>query len=278
LKQDISLITVTYNSEKIIADFLNQKEINLFKEVIVIDNNSNDDTSKIIKEKFPDIKLHVNIENIGFGSAMNFGAKIAKNKKVLLINPDTFFTKNFLKNLIFAIQEKPNFEVLLPTLIDYGCAVPNNNLEIKFIEPTVYGSCFLVNLEKFHNKIIFDENIFLFFEDYDLIKNLERKNERKITINNCYLIFKRGESSISKNIIKIKNWHYGWSYCYTLKKFNSSRVYKTILIKYFLKNFKRCFIFLLVLNFHRLYEIVCRLKGSIAFLRGVDAKKIGGNF
>jgi N-acetylglucosaminyl-diphospho-decaprenol L-rhamnosyltransferase len=277
LKPTITLITVTFNSEKIIRDFLSQNEILNFDEIIVVDNCSTDNTIKIISNEFKDIKIIKNKRNIGYGSALNKGVTASKNEKVLLINPDTFFSKGFYLTLINAIKIKTNFSVLVPTMIEEGFSLPEVSLKTFFYRTNLYGSCFLVNIKKFKDTQIFDENIFLFFEDYDLIKRLELRKEKKIAINNCFLFFKRGGSSSSPKINKIKNWHYGWSFGYITKKYSYSLKSKIIIFNFFVKNLSRLFIYFLFFNFKRLTPTFFRLIGLIAFIFGVKAKRIGSD-
>ena len=271
----ISLISVTYNSENIIEEFLSQKEIKFFNEVIIVDNNSIDQTPDIIYKKFPNVKLIKNKINLGYGTALNIGCNYSKNNNVILINPDTTFTKDFYIKLLNAINVNRNYSVLVPNLVEFGDLIPESkNNKSQLSKAKFFGSCFFVNLDAFSDNKIFDERIFLFFEDYDLIKRLENINEKKIMINDCFLFFKRGESSKKDNVNKIKNWHFGWSYCYVSKKYNSYLSYKLEVSKYFIKCIKRFLIYLILNNKVRFNRNYYQLKGALAFVRGVEAKKI----
>ncbi len=68
-------------------------------EIIVVDNNSTDDTKEWLKEQ-NDIKLILNNENLGFPGGCNVGIKIAqKDNDILLLNNDTVVTPRWLENL-----------------------------------------------------------------------------------------------------------------------------------------------------------------------------------
>lgn len=87
----LSIIIVTYNSEKLIGPCLEsifKTTAGLDFEIIIVDNNSQDGTINLIKAKFPQILLIENKENIGFARAINQGVKIAQGEFVLLLNPD----------------------------------------------------------------------------------------------------------------------------------------------------------------------------------------------
>src|SRR5437016_4719904 len=86
---DVTVIIVTYNSAASIHDCLNsvaaQKGLRL--ETILIDNASGDDTVAQIRE-FPNVRLIVNQENIGFGLANNQAFKTSQGRFIYLLNPD----------------------------------------------------------------------------------------------------------------------------------------------------------------------------------------------
>jgi N-acetylglucosaminyl-diphospho-decaprenol L-rhamnosyltransferase len=88
---DISFIIVTYNSEASIYDCLQsiyaQQNPASF-EVIVIDNDSQDATTNIIRCHFPRVKLILSDENLGFAEGNNVAMKSALGKIITLVNPD----------------------------------------------------------------------------------------------------------------------------------------------------------------------------------------------
>ncbi|HPQ08673.1 MAG TPA: glycosyltransferase [Bacteroidia bacterium] len=96
---DISVIIVNYNVkyflEQCIRSVLKAKS-HLNIEIIVVDNHSVDGSVQLIKEKFPEITLIENKENVGFSKANNQGIRIAKGKYILLLNPDTVLQEDTL--------------------------------------------------------------------------------------------------------------------------------------------------------------------------------------
>ncbi|MFH0875476.1 MAG: glycosyltransferase family 2 protein, partial [archaeon] len=90
MKNNIPLISViipAYNEEKCITECLNSLKNQQFKdfELIVIDNNSKDSTSKIAKQYTKKVFL---CKEQGISSARNFGAKKAKGKILCFIDAD----------------------------------------------------------------------------------------------------------------------------------------------------------------------------------------------
>jgi GT2 family glycosyltransferase len=58
-------------------------------EVFVVDNNSVDNSVEMVLEKFPQVQLIQNKENVGFSKANNQAIRAAKGEYILLLNPDT---------------------------------------------------------------------------------------------------------------------------------------------------------------------------------------------
>ncbi len=79
---------------------------NINAEVIIVDNNSKDESCQMIKELFPDVKLIENKENLGFSKGNNIGVAQAKGEYICILNPDTVVAEDtFIKLLKFADQQ-----------------------------------------------------------------------------------------------------------------------------------------------------------------------------
>lgn len=102
---DVSVIIVSYNTIDHIMnciDSVYNKTKDIDFEIVVVDNNSPDNTVELLKEKYSNLSnfrvLELN-ENIGFGRANNAGFEIIKGRNVLLLNPDTILINNAIKVL-----------------------------------------------------------------------------------------------------------------------------------------------------------------------------------
>ena len=85
-----SIIIVSFNSSAFISRCLSPLVGLLNKsEIIVVDNNSEDNTLSIVEKDFPSVKTVPQKENLGFGRAANRGVTEAKGEFVFLLNPDT---------------------------------------------------------------------------------------------------------------------------------------------------------------------------------------------
>jgi GT2 family glycosyltransferase len=99
----LSIIIVNYNVQYFLEQCLNSvdKAIrNIDAEVIVVDNNSVDQSLHMLKLKFPWVKIIANTENTGFSKANNQGIAIAKGQYILLLNPDTLVKEDTFSRVI----------------------------------------------------------------------------------------------------------------------------------------------------------------------------------
>jgi GT2 family glycosyltransferase len=97
----LSVVIVNYNVryflEQCIRSLLRATS-NLESEIIVVDNQSTDDSCQMIKEQFPFVQLIENRENVGFSKANNQGVRMAKGEFICILNPDTVVPEDtFLK-------------------------------------------------------------------------------------------------------------------------------------------------------------------------------------
>ena len=76
-------------------------------EIIVVDNNSPDDSCAMMKSRFPEVMLIENKDNAGFPKGNNIGVASAKGEYVCILNPDTVVAEDtFIKVLDFVRAQK----------------------------------------------------------------------------------------------------------------------------------------------------------------------------
>ena len=100
---DLSIIIVNYNVKEFLQNLLtslSKAVANLSTEIIVVDNGSDDGSVELLRDKFPQVALIANKDNLGFSKANNLGLKIAKGKYLLLLNPDTIIQEDTFEKLI----------------------------------------------------------------------------------------------------------------------------------------------------------------------------------
>jgi len=90
---DLSIIIVNYNVKHFLEQCLFSVQAaiaGMQAEVIVIDNNSTDNSLAYLQPKFRNFRFIANTNNVGFGKACNQGFHICTSDYVLLLNPDVF--------------------------------------------------------------------------------------------------------------------------------------------------------------------------------------------
>lgn len=73
----------------------------------MVDNNSVDGSISLIKEKFPQVRLIANSENVGFSAANNQAISVSQGKYVLLLNPDTVVQEDSFEKTIAFMDQHP---------------------------------------------------------------------------------------------------------------------------------------------------------------------------
>jgi GT2 family glycosyltransferase len=82
-------VIVTYNSAGEIGDLLaDLRSLAPGMRVIVIDNDSRDETARLVRQDFPEVELVVNPQNVGYARAVNQGLRLCVTNYVFLLNPD----------------------------------------------------------------------------------------------------------------------------------------------------------------------------------------------
>ncbi|RZJ54378.1 MAG: glycosyltransferase family 2 protein [Flavobacterium sp.] len=87
-------------------------------EIIVIDNNSSDDSCLMMKERFPDVKLIENKNNFGFPKGNNIGVAQAKGKYICILNPDTVVAEDTFTRILAFAERQTNLGIVGCKLID----------------------------------------------------------------------------------------------------------------------------------------------------------------
>lgn len=139
---EISIIIVSYN----VIHFLELCLTSVMKaisdinaEVIVVDNVSVDDSCDLVAQKFSQVKLICNQENVGFAAANNQGLAHAHGQYIHFLNPDTILPEDFYtKNLQF-MEDHPEAGSLGPRLIDgKGLYAPDSKKSFPDFWTSVY--------------------------------------------------------------------------------------------------------------------------------------------
>ena len=89
---DVSVLVVTYHcreAARTCLESLHEHTGDAAFEAIVVDNASGDGTAEMVTDEFPEARLLVLAENVGFARAVNLASEEARGEYLLLLNPDT---------------------------------------------------------------------------------------------------------------------------------------------------------------------------------------------
>ncbi|MEP7334886.1 MAG: glycosyltransferase family 2 protein [Actinomycetota bacterium] len=90
-----------------LRDFPPQRPINIH----VVDNASADGTVKMVRDEFPEVRLHASGTNLGFSAANNLAIREGSHQYVLALNPDTRVTQGAFDSLLELMDEHPEIGI-----------------------------------------------------------------------------------------------------------------------------------------------------------------------
>jgi len=111
----VTIIIPTYNRIHLLNTLLEsiKKQTHKKLEIILIDDASTDDTSLMIQQLYPSIKLIINHKNRGPSFSKNQGIKKSKGKYLLFLDSDVILhKKNSIKTLLKHLQDYPKIGVI----------------------------------------------------------------------------------------------------------------------------------------------------------------------
>lgn len=246
----LSVIILNYN----VQYFLEQCVLSVQRsikgvdaEIIVIDNNSPDDSCAMMKTKFPEITLIENKENVGFSTANNQAVAIAKGEYVCILNPDTAVAEDTfivslkyaesIKNLgalgiylmdgtgFFLPESKRNLPTPKASLLKllgagknyYANHIPKN----KSGEVDVLVGAFMLLKRSVYNKVNgFDEDYFMYGEDIDFSYKITKAGYKNYYLGSSAILHYKGEST-QKDAAYLDRF-YGAMHIFYKKHFNTN--------------------------------------------------------
>lgn len=117
----LSIIIVNYNVKHFLDQCLTSVRRAITKidaDVWVVDNNSVDGSVRMVRDKFPEVKLIANKDNAGFSRANNQAIKASEGEYVLLLNPDTVVEDDTFSKIIAFMDAHPGAGGLGVKMID----------------------------------------------------------------------------------------------------------------------------------------------------------------
>lgn len=183
MSKTVSIIIVNYNGLFYLKKCLRAIKKQNFKhiEIVVVDNNSSDNTIAYLEKDHPEIKIIKNKINFGFAKANNEGAKIAKGYFLFFLNNDTELFPNTVEQLLavyrpnsiltgFQIstrdKKSPGHSGAGMDIFGYSYSNQKDYSKTKVFYAD--GAALFLKKKDFMQLGMFDEKLFMFQEDVDL--------------------------------------------------------------------------------------------------------------
>ena len=253
----LTVIILTYKTNnQILLDCLNS--IDKKVKIKIIENSNDFRNKETLLKNFPNLSIICTNKNLGFGGGNNFGLRNIDTKFGLILSPDTVCNKGFFENIKLYLQGEVEFSIIGITYADKNIHSPFGYFEKKretklkknylLDVDWVIGCAMLINLDKFQNNKVFDENFFMYFEEFDACYNVIKKGG-KVFSSKILLLKHLGnmgslaaDPAYKETTNKFRDWHWMWSQFYFYKK-NYSYVYA---LKKYLSKLMRFFMGILI--------------------------------
>jgi len=226
-RQNLTIIILTFKSEKVIDSCLNSINQNI--PIIVVENSNNQSFKKTLESKYKNLKCILSNSNLGFGGGNNIGIKAAETDYVLILNPDATLEPDTLDKLFEASKNIKDFSILSPVCSDIK--VPNykmfdkqdllKNNKLPFKVDYVDGYGIILNKKNFKNDFYYDDKMFLHLDSMDLCLRINRSGGSIYVVPESKINHAGGKSvdpKYSQEVELSRNWHWIWSKYYYNKK------------------------------------------------------------
>lgn len=261
---ELSIIILNYKTKELTTTCLNfiveqyKKELDENKfEIIVVDNNSNDqsfETLSSLESTISNLRVYESKENLGFAKGCNLGASKAKGEYLLFLNSDTQIKdQGFLKMVNFFSQKK-NIGVMggklknLDGSNQLSCGKFYTLFNLFFIllgfnklfglrqSPNVIskvdwvsGGCLMIRRSIFEKIKGFDKDFFMYIEDMELCYRIKKKGLSTYFYPNIMLFHK--ELGSSNKTFAVVNIYKGIYLFYKKHKSNSQYLLAKLMLK-----------------------------------------------
>lgn len=250
-KKKVSVVIVTWNSSDEISGCINsiinnQNKSNFEIEIIVIDNNSTDDTKEKLEQIKKDLHGYIimiyNKENLGFTKACNQGIEISTGENILLLNPDTEIVNNAIDKMADKLNSDESIGAIAPKLLNEDGSIQKScrtfpEYSDMFFEMTMMSKLFpdsktfsrwkmnyfdhdteykvdqpmaaalMIKKSVLDNIDNFDERYKMFFNDVDICKKIYDSGKNIIFFPEAEVIHIKGVSIYKDRVKMIRIWN-----------------------------------------------------------------------
>ncbi|MDD4606800.1 MAG: glycosyltransferase family 2 protein [Patescibacteria group bacterium] len=241
--KDVAIIIVNYKSKGLLKNclksiFSDLENTTLNYSVVVIDNDSQDDSEQMLIQEFPRTERIFLKNNLGYARAVNLGLKKFPAKYYFVLNPDTLFLeKKVIERLFNFMEAHPRVGLVGPKLINPDRSIQYSACRFPNFWVPIYRRTKLGKLKRASQKIDhflmhewdhrdtrevdwvlgtgmfvrhqameevggMDERFFMYFEDVDWCRRFKEKNWPVYYLADVEVIHYHGRPSAEMTGIK----------------------------------------------------------------------------
>lgn len=225
-KPIVSIVIVNYNGARIIEECLHSlyKQTLSQIEIIVVDNNSSDNSIEILNKHADKIKLIKSSNNNGFAKGNNIGILEASGEFIALLNNDAIANSDWLEKMLEAINTRRDLGSCGCKIISYyeretmdsagllisveglsrgrgrGKAIDEYNQYEEILIPS--GCAAMFRKSALDEVGLFDEDFFCYCEDTDLGLRLQLYGWKSVYVPDAIVYHKYSQTSGKYSLFK----------------------------------------------------------------------------
>ena len=235
-KIKVSVIIPNWNGKELLKDCLESLQSQSFEdfEIILVDNNSEDESLKFVEGSFPKVRVLRLDKNYGFAKAINEGVRVSEAQYVVFLNNDTVAERDWIKSLVECADFHPEVISVNSKLLNF-----NNKKEIDGVgilinevgqarsvgwqeedkgqfDPPAGGELYifgatggasLFRKEDFIKVGIFDEHYFMYSEEVDFAFRAQFLGYKSIFCPEA-VVFHKHKATSGKFPDKVEYWQF----------------------------------------------------------------------
>jgi GT2 family glycosyltransferase len=228
-KPMVSIVSINYDQPVVTCEMLDSLRKVTYPnfETIIVENGSPTKKPDQIRDNYPEAKLIISKENLGFAGGNNIGLKEVKGDYILLLNNDTEVPADFLDSMVDLMESNPEIGIVSPKIyyfheknvLQYAGTSPIDPItsrgrhygnkekdEGQFDEVTEtyypHGACMMFRKSILEELGLLYEGYFLYYEEYDFTERVRKAGYKIYFQPNSYILHKESISTGKNSPLK----------------------------------------------------------------------------